>query len=167
MAQRCEYAENNTYGKIICTVGENRLCIFQRYCSKASEWQNSKAFSTCERRRDMAKNKNRAIKIENEQVENVRAKAYIETEQVNNNIEEKVELVENTLAIEKPLIIEEKEIIENPVIIEKPVVIKKEKKRTGTVICVSKLSVVVKDENGKGYTIYDRPDAKCGDIIEF
>ena len=71
MAQRCEYAENNTYGKIICTVGENRLCIFQRYCSKASEWQNSKAFSTCERRRDMAKNKNRAIKIENEQVENV------------------------------------------------------------------------------------------------
>ena len=109
----------------------------------------------------MAKNKNRAIKIENEQVENVRAKAYIETEQVNNNIEEKVELVENTLSIEKPLIIEEKEII------EKPVVIKKEKKRTGTVICVSKLSVVVKDENGKGYTIYDRPDVKCGDIIEF
>lgn len=161
MAQRCEYAENNTYGKIICTVGENRLCIFQRYCSKASEWQNSKAFSTCERRRDMAKNKNRAIKIENEQVENVRAKAYIETEQVNDDIEEKVELVENTLSIEKPLIIEEKEII------EKPVVIKKEKKRTGTVICVSKLSVVVKDENGKGYTIYDRPDVKYGDIIEF
>ena len=161
MAQRCEYAENNTYGKIICTVGENRLCIFQRYCSKASEWQNSKAFSTCERRRDMAKNKNRAIKIENEQVENVRAKAYIETEQVNDDTEEKVELVENTLSIEKPLTIEEKEII------EKPVVIKKEKKRTGTVICVSKLSVVVKDENGKGYTIYDRPDVKCGDIIEF
>ena len=161
MAQRCEYAENNTYGKIICTVGENRLCIFQRYCSKASEWQNSKAFSTCERRRDMAKNKNRAIKIENEQVENVRAKAYIKTEQVNDDIEKKVELVENTLSIEKPLTIEEKEII------EKPVVIKKEKKRTGTVICVSKLSVVVKDENGKGYTIYDRPDVKCGDIIEF
>ena len=161
MAQRCEYAENNTYGKIICTVGENRLCIFQRYCSKASEWQNSKAFSTCERRRDMAKNKNRAIKIENEQVENVRAKAYIETEQVNDDTEEKVELVENILAIEKPLVIEEKEII------EKPVVIKKEKKRTGTVVCVSKLSAVVKDENGNGYTIYDRPDVKCGDIIEF
>lgn len=161
MAQKCEYAKTNDFGKIICTVGENRLCIFQRYCSKASEWQNSKAFSTCERRRDMAKNKNRAIKIENEQVENVGAKAYIETEQVNDDIEEKVELVENTLSIEKPLIIEEKEII------EKPVVIKKEKKRTGTVICVSKLSVVVKDENGKGYTIYDRPDVKCGDIIEF
>lgn len=161
MAQKCEYAKTNDFGKIICTVGENRLCIFQRYCSKASEWQNSKVFSTCERRRDMAKNKNRAIKIENEQVENVGAKAYIETEQVNDDIEEKVELVENTLSIEKPLIIEEKEII------EKPVVIKKEKKRTGTVICVSKLSVVVKDENGKGYTIYDRPDVKCGDIIEF
>ena len=161
MAQKCEYAKTNDFGKIICTVGENRLCIFQRYCSKASEWQNSKAFSTCERRRDMAKNKNRAIKIENEQVENVRAKAYIKTEQVNDDIEKKVELVENTLSIEKPLTIEEKEII------EKPVVIKKEKKRTGTVICVSKLSVVVKDENGKGYTIYDRPDVKCGDIIEF
>ena len=161
MAQKCEYAKTNDFGKIICTVGETRLCIFQRYCSKASEWQNSKAFSTCERRRDMAKNKNRAIKIENEQVENVGAKSYIETEQVNDDIEEKVELVENTLSIEKPLIIEEKEII------EKPVVIKKEKKRTGTVICVSKLSVVVKDENGKGYTIYDRPDVKCGDIIEF
>ena len=25
----------------------------------------------------------------------------------------------------------------------------------------------LKDENGKGYTIYDRPDVKCGDIIEF
>ena len=109
----------------------------------------------------MAKNKNRAIKIENEQVENVGAKSYIETEQVNDDIEEKVELVENTLSIEKPLIIEEKEII------EKPVVIKKEKKRTGTVILVSKLSVIVEDENGNGYTLFNHPEAKYGDVIEF
>ena len=45
--------------------------------------------------------------------------------------------------------------------------VKKEKKRTGTVISVSKISIIVKDENGNGYTLFNRPDAKYGDIIEF
>ena len=95
----------------------------------------------------MAKNKNRAIKIENEQVENVREKAYIETKlddfKEEDNVEEvKVENIEDTTE-------------------------KKEKKRTGTVILVSKLSVIVEDENGNGYTLFNHPDAKYGDIIEF
>ena len=44
---------------------------------------------------------------------------------------------------------------------------KKEKKRTGTVISVSKISIIVKDENGNGYTLFNHPDAKYGDIVEF
>ena len=150
MAQKCEYASINEFGRLICTVDDSKdsqLCIFQRYCTKACEWQNSKAFSTCERRKDMAKNKNRAIKIENEQVENVREKAYIETKlddfKEEDNVEEvKVENIEDTTE-------------------------KKEKKRTGTVISVSKISIIVKDENGNGYTLFNHPEAKYGDIIEF
>ena len=146
MAQKCEYAETNNFGRLVCTVDENRLCIFQRYCSKASEWQNSKVFSTCERRIGMAKNKNKSSKIENEQVENVRAIDYIEVKQENNNIdvEEKIGLVK-----------------------EPEINIVKKKKRIGKVISVSKLSIVVKDENGKGHTLYNYPNAKYGDIIEF
>ena len=150
MTQKCEYASINDFGRLICTVDESKdsqLCIFQRYCTKACEWQNSKAFSTCARRKDMAKNKNRAIKIENEQVENVREKAYIETKlddfKEDDNVEEvKVENIEDTTE-------------------------KKEKKRIGTVISVSKLSVIVEDENGNGYTLFNHPEAKYGDIIEF
>ena len=150
MAQKCEYASINEFGRLICTVDDSKdsqLCIFQRYCTKACEWQNSKAFSTCERRKDMAKNKNRAIKIENEQVENVREKAYIETKlddfKEEDNVEEvKVENIKDTTE-------------------------KKEKKRTGTVILVSKLSVIVEDENGNGYTLFNHPEAKYGDVIEF
>ena len=101
----------------------------------------------------MAKNKNRAIKIENEQVENVRANAYKEDIMANiskdNNIDKnKVDKIEL-----------KKEI--------KTVPVKKEKKRTGTVISVSKISIIVEDENGNGYTLFNHPEAKYGDIIEF
>ena len=145
MAQKCEYASINEFGRLICTVDDSKdsqLCIFQRYCTKACEWQNSKAFSTCERRKDMAKNKNRAIKIENEQVENVREKAYIETKLDDFKEEVKVENIEGTTE-------------------------KKEKKRIGTVISVSKFSITVKDENGNGYKLFNHPEAKYGDVIEF
>ena len=152
MAQKCEYASINNFGRLICTVDDSKdsqLCIFQRYCTKACEWQNSKAFSTCERRREMAKNKSKAIKVENEQVENVRANAYIETEL--DNIEQEDNEVKEEITIKK----------------HEKIVTKKEKKRTGTVILVSKLSVIVEDENGNGYTLFNHPDAKYGDIIEF
>ena len=95
----------------------------------------------------MAKNKNRAIKIENEQVENVREKAYIETKlddfKEEDNVEEvKVENIKDTTE-------------------------KKEKKRIGTVISVSKFSITVKDENGNGYKLFNHPEAEYGDVIEF
>ena len=101
----------------------------------------------------MAKNKNRAIKIENEQVENVRANAYKEDiladiSKDNNVDENKVDKIELKKEIET-------------------VPVKKEKKRTGTVISVSKISIIVKDENGNGYTLFNHPEAKYGDIIEF
>lgn len=95
----------------------------------------------------MAKNKNRAIKIENEQVENVREKAYIETKlddfKEEDNVEEvKVENIKDTTE-------------------------KKGKKRIGTVISVSKFSITVKDENGNGYKLFNHPEAEYGDVIEF
>ena len=161
MAQKCEYASINEFGRLICTVDDSKdsqLCIFQRYCTKACEWQNSRAFSTCERRKDMAKNKNRAIKIENEQVENVRAKAYIETEL---DIFKKEDSVEENMAKENTAKEENvNEKIENTIV-------KEEKKKTGTVISVSKFSITVKDENGNGYRLFNRPEAKYGDVIEF
>ena len=97
----------------------------------------------------MAKNKSKAIKVENEQVENVRANAYIETEL--DNIEQEDNEVKEEITIKK----------------HEKIVTKKERKRTGTVILVSELSVVVKDENGNGYTLFNHPEAKYGDIIEF
>ena len=101
----------------------------------------------------MAKNKSKAIKVENEQVENVRANAYKEDIMADiskdNNVDEnKVDKIEFKKEIET-------------------VPVKKEKKRTGTVISVSKISIIVEDENGNGYTLFNHPEAKYGDIIEF
>ena len=78
MTQKCEYAGRNEFGRLICTVDDSKdsqLCIFQRYCTKACEWQNSKAFSTCERRKNMSKKSN---KIENEQIKNSAIEDFIE-----------------------------------------------------------------------------------------
>ena len=101
----------------------------------------------------MAKNKSKAIKVENEQVENVRANAYKEDiladiSKDNNVDENKADKIELKKEIEI-------------------VPVKKEKKRTGTVISVSKISIIVEDENGNGYTLFNHPEAKYGDIIEF
>ena len=101
----------------------------------------------------MAKNKSKAIKVENEQVENVRANAYKEDiladiSKDNNVDENKADKIELKKEIEI-------------------VPVKKEKKRTGTVISVSKISIIVKDENGNGYTLFNHPNAKYGDVIEF
>ena len=101
----------------------------------------------------MAKNKNRAIKIENEQVENVRANAY--KEDILADISKDNNVDENK--VDKIKLKKEIEIVP----------VKKEKKRTGTVISVSKISIIVKDENGNGYTLFNHPEAKYGDIIEF
>ena len=160
MTQKCEYAGRNEFGRIICTVDDSKdsqLCIFQRYCTKACEWQNSKAFSTCERRREMAKNKSKAIKVENEQVENVRANAYKEDVLANISKDNEADSNADKNKVDK---IELKKEIET-------VPVKKEKKRTGTVISVSKISIIVEDENGNGYTLFNHPEAKYGDIIEF
>ena len=96
----------------------------------------------------MAKNKSKAIKVENEQVENVRANAYKEDILADISKDNKVDKIELKKEIEI-------------------VPVKKEKKRTGTVISVSKISIIVEDENGNGYTLFNHPEAKYGDIIEF
>ena len=105
----------------------------------------------------MAKNKSRAIKIENEQVENVRANAYKEDVLANISKDNDADSNADKNKVDKVELKKEIEIIPA----------KKEKKRTGTVISVSKISIIVKDENGNGYTLFKHPDAKYGDIIEF
>lgn len=101
----------------------------------------------------MDKNKDRAIKIENEQVENVRANAY--KEDIMADISKDNNIDKNK--IDKMELKKEIQIVP----------VKKEKKRTGTVISVSKISIIVEDENGNGYTLFNHPEAKYGDVIEF
>ena len=112
MTRRCEYSSINEFGRLICTVDESKdsqLCIFQRYCTKACEWQNSTAFSTCERRRNMSKKQNNSNKIENEQVESSRAKVFIENEQDVLNIKEDYIEAENIPNFNSIETVEEKE----------------------------------------------------------
>lgn len=61
----CEYAQGNGNGQITCMVGDKpQPCKFQRYCTQKCEWQNTGAFSTCERRKKMARTKNNAALID-------------------------------------------------------------------------------------------------------
>lgn len=56
----CEFAQgNNNASTILCMAGNKcQPCTKQRYCTQACEWQNTNAFSTCERRKiNMAKMK--------------------------------------------------------------------------------------------------------------
>lgn len=105
----------------------------------------------------MAKNKSKAIKVENEQVENVRANAYKEDVLANISKDNDADSNADKNKVDKVELKKENETI----------LIRKEKKRIGTVISVSEISVTVKDENGNGYTLFNHPDAKYGDIIEF
>lgn len=53
----CPYAHRNKFGRLECTIadnkgtgGKNPLCPYQRYCSKAMEWQLNNQSGTCGRR---------------------------------------------------------------------------------------------------------------------
>lgn len=175
MAQKCEYAKINNFGKLICTVGENQLCSFQRYCSRASEWQNSKAFSTCERRFNVG-NKKKSIDLIDTK-EEIKIKAIIEEHFENVQKEEIKE--ENIIeSVDKSLI--EEIVIPNEAIVSesikeeiKPVSEPpkanrkaKETKKMGKVIGLGKISIIVIDENGNSMRLYNRPQAKIGDLVE-
>ena len=156
MAQKCEYAKINNFGKLICTVGENQLCSFQRYCSRASEWQNSKAFSTCERRFNVGNNKKSIDLID---------KAIEENFTIEKNLEEiKEEVIE---PVNEPIVFESIEEKIEPVS-EAPKANRKAKepKKVGKVIGLGKISAIVVDENGNSMRLYNKPNAKIGDIVE-
>ena len=161
MAQKCDYAVTNEFGRLICTVDESRLCAFQRYCSKASEWQNSKAYSTCERRRNVSKNRNNNIELESEAI--VMAMAINEEVNEGNKVEE---IKEENSVIEEPKQIQktEKKAEEKK---NKKNDSRKFKKKKAEVVRVSLASMTVKDKNGNFYRIMGKPTAQVGDIIEF
>lgn len=173
MAQKCEYAKINNFGKLICTVGENQLCSFQRYCSRASEWQNSKAFSTCERRFNVG-NKKKSVdlidtkeeikeKAIEEHFENVEKKEIKEEviESINESLIEEI-VIPNENIVSESIKEELKPVSEPPKANRKA----KEIKKMGKVIGLGKISIIVVDENGNSMRLYNRPQAKIGDLVE-
>ena len=173
MAQKCEYAKINNFGKLICTVGENQLCSFQRYCSRASEWQNSKAFSTCERRFNVG-NKKKSVdlidtkeeikgKAIEEHFENVEKEEIKEEviESINKSLIEEI-VIPNENIVSESIKEELKPVSEPPKANRKA----KEIKKMGKVIGLGKISIIVVDENGNSMRLYNRPQAKIGDLVE-
>ena len=124
----------------------------------------------------MSKKQNNSNKIENEQVESSRAKVFIENEQDVLNIKEDYIEAENIPNFNSIETVEEKEegkVEEKINDVEKQEVkeeIKKEKKevkRLGKVDAISSKYILVKDEDGYYHKVYNHPEAKYGDVVEF
>ena len=124
----------------------------------------------------MSKKQTNSNKIENEQVESSRAKVFIENEQDVLNIKEDYIEAENIPNFDSIEIVEEKEqekVEEKINDVEKQEVKKeikekkKETKRLGKVDAISSKYILVKDEDGYYHKVYNHPEAKYGDIIEF
>lgn len=47
---KCEYSQENEFGRLICKADNGLPCKYQRYCTKKSSWENTKNFSSCGRR---------------------------------------------------------------------------------------------------------------------
>lgn len=167
MAQKCEYAKVNNFGKLNCTVGENQLCSFQRYCSQASEWQNSKAFSTCERRGNVGNKKKNVDLIDTIKDIEIEKNVLQDKEQEieNNSIEVNEGNNINIQNVSKSIEVENNFVSESP---KAPKANRKAKefKKKGKVVGLGKVSVIVVDENGNSMRLYNKPNAKIGDIIE-
>ena len=173
MAQKCEYAKINNFGKLICTVGENQLCSFQRYCSRASEWQNSKAFSTCERRFNVG-NKKKSVDIidTKEEIKGKAIEEHFENVEKEEIKEEVIESINKSLIEE--IVIPNENIVSESIkeelkpVSEPPKANRKAKeiKKMGKVIGLGKISIIVVDENGNSMRLYNRPQAKIGDLVE-
>lgn len=173
MAQKCEYAKINNFGKLICTVGENQLCSFQRYCSRASEWQNSKAFSTCERRFNVGNKKKFVDLIDTkEEIKEKAIEEYFENVEKEEIKEEVIESINKSLIEE--IVIPNENIVSESIkeelkpVSEPPKANRKAKeiKKMGKVIGLGKISIIVVDENGNSMRLYNRPQAKIGDLVE-
>ena len=132
----------------------------------------------------MSKKQNNSNILENEQVESSRANVfiengqdalnvkedYIEAENIPNfdsieTVEEKEEEKEEEKVEEKINDVEKQEVKEE--IKEEIKEEKKEVKRLGKVDAISSKYILVKDEDGYYYKVYNHPEAKYGDVIEF
>lgn len=125
----------------------------------------------------MSKKQNNSNILENEQVESSRANVFIENRQDALNVKEDYIEAENIPSFDSIKIIEEK--LEEKVndVTEQEVKedtkedvkkkAKKEVKRLGKVDAISNKYILVKDEEGYYHKVYNHPEAKYGDIIEF
>ena len=101
-------------------------------------------------------------------MESSRAKVFIENGQDVLNIKEDYIEAENIPNFDSIKTIEEKvNDVEKQEVKEEIKKEKKEIKRLGKVDAVSNKYILVKDEEGYYHKVYNHPDAKYGDIIEF
>lgn len=76
MPNFCEFSQKSEFDKLICTVGnKNQPCMFQRYCSRASEWQNSNGYLNCDRRKTVSRKPNRSFDFIEEKNETIDTEA--------------------------------------------------------------------------------------------
>lgn len=73
MDNKCEFSQENEFGRLICGADNNLPCKYQRYCTKNSKWENTKNFSSCGRRISMREeNKistNKEVEVKNSTTE--------------------------------------------------------------------------------------------------
>ena len=146
----CEYAQGNNNGQIICMAGvKTQPCKYQRYCTQKCEWQNTGAFSTCERRNKMARNKSIPVLTNEDNMENLEVKAVEEIKNDTTNVAEVA--VEGAVADVKEIIEETKNESKNLL--------------RGKVVSLGSTGVAVK-HLGNNYFV-EGVKANIGDWIDF
>ena len=165
----CEYAKGNKDQRVVCTANNNTLCKLQRYCTMKHEWQNTDAFSSCERRlKNMARRKSDPIEIfggeRSDEFDNYYSigETIVEEPVIDSEKNEEAKITEDAIEFVQPL-----HTIKNEAKKEKKEVIKEEKseKRTGKIICLLGNQTIV--ETDKGNLTLEGRLGKVGRIIEF
>ena len=59
---KCEFTQENEYGRLVCKADDNLPCKYQRYCTQKSKWENTKNFSSCGRRVSMISENKKEVK---------------------------------------------------------------------------------------------------------
>lgn len=150
----CELAQGDKFNRIVCTANNSSPCIYQRYCTMKSEWQNTNEASQCERRKNMSKRKNQLFDFTEEVNE-------VNTEEIESTVAEEEILEESPAATEKNL--------EDVKGSKKESIITQEKKRTGTVKYTTNGFCVIQTKDGSNLCLFESKYLTCkpGDVVEY
>lgn len=69
MDNKCEFSQENEFGRLICKIDDNLPCKYQRYCTQKSRWENTKNFSSCGRKNSMALEDKKEIQKKSSSIE--------------------------------------------------------------------------------------------------